>query len=217
MCIRDRKYAVRTIIFCKRKRHCRELYETFITALGDDAYDFTVETKDDRSRFVAMFQQGTDSQVKETIISSFADHDGTIRVLFATIAFGMGMDVKGLENIIHLGPPNDLDDYLQETGRAGRDTSVQSYAILVKYSQSVTRVSKAMNEYVNGNECRRKKLMSYFDCKPSDMVKHLCCDICSAKCTCECNCDGACSCVQQCTYAGNTLELKIQKEIAQAD
>ncbi|XP_071949811.1 ATP-dependent DNA helicase RecQ-like [Antedon mediterranea] len=151
--------ASRTIVFCRRRSHCRDLYEMFMTALGVEAYDATCKHVDDRGRFVAMFQQGTDVDVKESVMSSFADPNGVIRVLFSTIAFGMGMDVKGLQTVIHLGPPADLDDYLQETGRAGRDSLKQSFAILLKYSHSTSRTSESMKEYISGNKCRRKTLM----------------------------------------------------------
>ncbi|XP_071961250.1 ATP-dependent DNA helicase RecQ-like [Antedon mediterranea] len=209
--------ASRTIVFCRRRSHCRDLYEMFMTALGVEAYDATCKHVDDRGRFVAMFQQATDVDVKESVMSSFADPNGVIRVLFSTIAFGMGMDVKGLQTVIHLGPPADLDDYLQETGRAGRDSLKQSFAILLKYSHSTRRTSESMKEYISGNKCRRKTLMSFFECEPCSVVKHLCCDVCAAVCTCECACNGACNCDTKCTYNDNQLEISIKKIIHQLD
>ena len=47
--------------------------------------------------------------------------DGTIRVVFATNALGMGVHFSGVNTVIHYGAPNSLDDYLQESGRAGRN------------------------------------------------------------------------------------------------
>ena len=41
-----------------------------------------------------------------------------LRLLTATTAFGMGVDCR---NIIHLGLPREVENYVQETGRAGRD------------------------------------------------------------------------------------------------
>ena len=73
--------------------------------------------------------------------------DGSVRVVFATTAFGMGVDCKGLYNIIHFGPPGDIDDYLQESGRAGRDNA-QSHAVLVLYPKCTSgKVSKEMKLY----------------------------------------------------------------------
>lgn len=48
------------------------------------------------------------------------EENGHGRIVFATTAFGMGVDVKALEHIIHFGPPNDIDDYIQESGKADR-------------------------------------------------------------------------------------------------
>jgi len=55
----------------------------------------------------------------EHILSSFKSMDGNVRVLIATVAFGMGVDCKGLHYVIHFGPPSNLDSYLQESSRAG--------------------------------------------------------------------------------------------------
>ena len=41
-----------------------------------------------------------------------SDPSGSCRVLFATIAFGMGINISNIFLVIHLGPPSDIDDYL---------------------------------------------------------------------------------------------------------
>ena len=45
----------------------------------------------------------------------------THRVLFVTIAFGLGIDCNDIRRVVHIGVPYSMDDYCQEVGRAGRD------------------------------------------------------------------------------------------------
>jgi len=58
---------------------------------------------------------------KEAVLKSFQDPMGVIRILVATIAFGMGVDCSPVHRTIHFGPSKNLEAFLQETGRARRD------------------------------------------------------------------------------------------------
>ena len=44
-----------------------------------------------------------------------------IRVVFATVALGMGVDIKDIRSVAHITPPYTIQSYFQETGRAGRN------------------------------------------------------------------------------------------------
>ena len=60
-------------------------------------------------------------QLKDHIVSNFANLDGKLRVVIANIAFGMGIDCTNIMSIVHWGPSETVEDYVHEVGRAGRD------------------------------------------------------------------------------------------------
>ena len=68
-----------------------------------------------------MYHTNTEQNVQEEIIQSFGVDVGTIRVLITTIAYGPGVDCKGVYNTIICGHPADVDDYVHMSRRIGRD------------------------------------------------------------------------------------------------
>ncbi|CAB4006726.1 Hypothetical predicted protein [Paramuricea clavata] len=113
----------KVMVFCRRKDHVKELFELFTQCLGQKAYYRPTgeEPINDRSRLFAMYHKKAHSLVKKTVETEFCKENGTVRVVFCTIAFGMGVNIKGGNVVIHLGPSGGLDEYLQECGRVGRD------------------------------------------------------------------------------------------------
>lgn len=151
----------KVIIFCRRKQHMKELYELFSQFLGVAAY-----YRDDRSRLFAMYYKKTHNLVKETVEKEFCKADGVVRVLICSIAFVMGINIREAYLELHLVPSGDLDDYLQETGRIGRDSSQLRHAVLLKYKgcNASRNITKEMKSYVkNTTMCRRKILLKHFN------------------------------------------------------
>ena len=47
--------------------------------------------------------------------------NSTVRVIFGTVAIGLGVNVPNVGQVTHIGPPTTTEFYYQEIGRAGRD------------------------------------------------------------------------------------------------
>ncbi|CCI41684.1 unnamed protein product [Albugo candida] len=77
---------------------------------------------------IASFHAGLDSAIKARIRSQF--QRGLIKVMVATIAFGMGIDKPNVRGVIHYHFPSSIEAYVQQIGRAGRD---QKHAFGISY------------------------------------------------------------------------------------
>ena len=109
----------RTIIFCQTRKQCAVVYQTFAESLGKSLY---VNCDGNcRQRLVEMYHAGTPASVKEHIQESLNNENGCIRILACTVAFGMGVNCQGVNRVIHFGPAKNLECYIQECGRSGRN------------------------------------------------------------------------------------------------
>lgn len=64
------------------------------------------------------FHAGMDTVLKEKTYYDFLD--GKIEMLFATTAFGMGMNIPDIDSVVHLQLPESIEEYYQHVGRGGR-------------------------------------------------------------------------------------------------
>lgn len=128
-----------------------------------------------------------------------------VRIMVATLAFGMGIDKPNVRFVIHYDLPKSLEEYYQEIGRAGRD-GLASHALLlynaadahkIRYffeessdSGNSERLLQAMLGYASARTCRRHFLLSYFGeryipagletAADSYSSPFPCCDICNS-------------------------------------
>ena len=94
----------------------------------------------------------TEDVVREEIIKGFT-HNTNLRIVAATVAFGLGVDCFGVREVIHLGLPDDIESYVQETGRAGRDGSPALALLLLKPGANRHAERSIVGYSVNSTEC----------------------------------------------------------------
>lgn len=187
--------ADRVIIFCRTYNDTLEVFKALVCMLGqrDALYAppsvNASNVEKSKLRVCEKYDGATCNENQEHIIKSFTEADGVVRVVVATIAFGMGLDSPNVQSVIHWGAPNDMDMYVQETGRGGRDGSL--CRALLYCVKGTAFCSEMMKEYCkNTKRCRRELLMAAFIEKPSAKVDkpsplHACCTVCEQNCECS--------------------------------
>jgi ATP-dependent DNA helicase RecQ len=99
-------------------------------------------------RLFDFFTSATHESIKDCIIlKAFVQPSSPLRIVIATIAFGMGIDTPDIQYVVHWGPPVDVEQYVQATGRAGRDGKT-SHAIML-FSEGLKRhTDESMVKYI---------------------------------------------------------------------
>ncbi|KAL3836463.1 hypothetical protein ACJMK2_021895, partial [Sinanodonta woodiana] len=78
----------------------------------------------DETACVVQFHSQHPEHVNQEILKKLSQDVSPVRLVFATIALGMGCDLRHVKRVIHACPPSTIESYTQEIGRAGRDGSI---------------------------------------------------------------------------------------------
>jgi len=132
-----------------------------VTKIGDDKAIIYCKTKDETDDFVFKFKQvkiksksyhgGMSNDKRNTIQKKFTE--GRVKIIIATIAFGMGVDLPNIRLVINYGISKDMESFYQEIGRAGRDGLKSD--IYLYWSPGDFNINKSFLNNVKDNKLKR--------------------------------------------------------------
>lgn len=116
-----------------------------------------------------MYHSKTTDATKEKIRKDMLEANGKIN------AAGMGVNFQNVNNIVQYGPPRDLDNLVQQMGRAGRD-GTQSNELIIYKANQLKKVDDDVIKLLKSTvSCRRKIINEAYIQKHARASDHFCC------------------------------------------
>jgi hypothetical protein len=190
---------------------CAEGFLFFANILGKKQYFPLGAPPKSENRLFSQYHAGYPQHEKDRLINGLINNTCKARVLFVTVAFGIGVDLPSIRQVIHIGVPRTMEEYFQEVGRAGRD-GLPAVAT-VYYNRYDIRsgdnaVDAVMKELVSGKGCKRRLILNYFGhnlAQVNTNIIHTCCDNDATKCECD-ECQVQSTSMEQTFLSGDCAE-----------
>ncbi|KAK3108760.1 hypothetical protein FSP39_015041 [Pinctada imbricata] len=182
------------LVYCRTLRSCQTLYMWCMEDLGDKAFLSSEHLVKDR--LVDMFHSKADQETVSRIMNDFPKEESVIRLLFSTVAFGLGVQIDSIDIVVHYGIESTTLSYWQEIGRCARDGR-PGLAITYAFKRSVNDCDDAnMKEVATSTNCIRSLLLRIFILQGSDSINFQQSE-CDMKCEFWCKCS-YCLCCSNC-------------------
>ena len=177
----------KTIIYVRSYKDCITVYQLLKSKMGLDFTEPVGYPNLSAYRLIEMYTRVLPPEKKEEVLHSFSIVNGKLRVVIATTAFGMGVDCQDIARVMHWKAPATVEEYIQETGRSGRNGEPAIGVLYVKGKNKY--LTSTMKHYIeNTSVCRRKMLFKNFLMYSDNLVACgcKCCDLCKTLCKCVC-------------------------------
>ena len=151
----------KTVLFCRTSLECAEIYAQLKRRLNIYITEPPGLPNILEFHLINLFISATTPDKREKIILvEFCKSNTGLRLLIATSAFGMGIDIPDITRIINCKVPNTIEELVQQTGRAGRDGRAAD-AILY-YRKAGKSTYKSLEEYGKDQKVCRRTLYYFY-------------------------------------------------------